>query len=182
MFLLQVSEFLLTHPHLLEDSRTSAGVGGAGFETKLVGPQTKSLIALCSLGDEVAVVDSAGCGTIWSRESFALICSFDIGWRPMACFSVGRNCWTIGQKGLDVRDPTGAQLFARATQPYFCGVTTKSGSQVWLGTDKAVIVFDAESFAEVGKAVVECELLFSMCYVEEQSEVWGAGIDNSIWV
>lgn len=47
----------------------------------------------------VAVVDSAGAGTLWQRDTFALVASFDINWRPMACFCAANRCWTIGQKG-----------------------------------------------------------------------------------
>ncbi len=177
----KVSEFLLKHPHLVSDVTMPFAVGTAShaeFETKLVGPHNKSVVVVMLLNGLICAVDTAGCGSLWNPERFDLTTGFDIGWRPIGAVSTGTQCWIFGQKGVDVRDATGAQLFARASNPFFCGAVV--GQNVWLGTDKAVSVFESASFSEVGRATVDCELLFAMCYVEGTNEVWGGGLDNSL--
>ncbi len=178
----KVSEFLLNHPHLVIDATqqhaTTDAAALAEFETKLVGPHNKSVVVVMRLGAGLCAIDSAGCGSLWNPERFEYLSGFEIGWRPIGAVSIGQHCWIFGQKGVDVRDASGAQLFARATNPFFC--CAQVGAHVWLGTDKALLVLDAATFAEVGKAPVECELLFAMCHVAAANEVWGGGLDNSL--
>lgn len=174
----RVAEFLITHPQIVSHF-VSRPPNTPFFETKLVG-HSKSVLSLFRLGASVGSLDSAGAVCLWNATTLAFESTFDIGWRPLGAVSSGKAVWIYGQKGVEVRDAQGTKLFSHGS-PYFCGAFV-SDDRVWLGTDKALVVFDSVSYEESGRVPVECELLFNLCYIPSQDELWGGGLDNSVYV
>ena len=184
----RVAEFLINHPTLVTDLEpklaSNAHQPVAKFSTKLIG-HPKSVLSLCAIGEApvlVASVDSSGCVCIWDAERQEHLRSMEIGWRPIGCFGALENVWVYGQKGVEVRNVNGDIVWERKNFPFFCGIFVPNTGHVWLGASQSVVVVDAVSFELVGKAELECELLFSMCFVPGLEEVWGGGLDNSLCI
>lgn len=177
----RVAEVLIDNPELVTSlEERSKDAPTASFVTKIVAHQ-KTVLSIGRLSETLlASVDSSGCVCLWDVASHSFVSSFECGWRPMGSCAAAGKVWLYGQKGVEVRDVDGTVLFSKLDAPFFSCMYIPGLNQVWLGTDRAVLVLNAVSYAEMGRCVGGSELVFCMCYVDSLNEVWGGGLDNSV--